>query len=124
MTGHESFGIAAFRSRQQVMRFDSALRRAGIHSEIVSTPKDVSVGCGLSVAFDPRDAAAVMDIYQRLLKLTKWPLKHRDYYLLLHSLHKLHRLNQAILVQIVLQYNLQKLRLSQSLLIGKICTNR
>ena len=61
----DNSGIAAFRSRQQVMRFDSALRRAGIHSEIVSTPKDVSVGCGLSVAFDPRDAAAVMDIYQR-----------------------------------------------------------
>ena len=61
----DNSGIAAFRSRQQVMRFDSALRRAGIRSEIVSTPKDVSVGCGLSVAFDPRDAAAVMDIYQR-----------------------------------------------------------
>ena len=61
----ENSGIAAFRSRQQVMRFDSALRRAGIHSEIVSTPKDVSVGCGLSVAFDPKDTAAVLDVYQR-----------------------------------------------------------
>ena len=58
-------GIAAFRSRQQVMRFDSALRRAGIHSEIVSTPRDVSVGCGLSVAFDLRDTAAVLDAYRR-----------------------------------------------------------
>ena len=57
-------GIAAFRSRQQVMRFDSALRKAGIHSEIVSTPRDVSVGCGLSVAFDLRDTAAVLDVYR------------------------------------------------------------
>lgn len=58
-------GIAAFHSRQQVMRFDSALRKAGIHSEIVSTPRDVSVGCGLSVAFDLRDTDAVLDVYRR-----------------------------------------------------------
>ena len=61
----ENNGIAAFRSRQQVMRFDSALRKAGIHSEIVSTPREVSVGCGLSVAFDLRDTAAVLDVYRR-----------------------------------------------------------
>ena len=60
----ENNGIAAFRSRQQVMRFDSALRKAGIHSEIVSTPRDVSIGCGLSVAFDLRDTAAVLDVYR------------------------------------------------------------
>lgn len=61
----ENNGIAAFRSRQQVMRFDSALRRAGIHSEIVSTPRDISVGCGLSVAFDLRDTAAVLAAYRQ-----------------------------------------------------------
>ena len=59
------FGIAAFRSRQQVMRFDSALNRAGIRSQVISTPKDVAVGCGLSVRFDLRDAQAVLDTYQR-----------------------------------------------------------
>ena len=47
------------------MRFDSALRRAGIRSEVISTPKDVSVGCGLSVQFDLRDAQQVMNTYQR-----------------------------------------------------------
>ena len=61
----ETFGIGAFRSRQQVMRFDSALRRAGVRSQIISTPKDVSVGCGLSVRFELNDAQAVMDAYQR-----------------------------------------------------------
>lgn len=61
----ETFGIGAFRSRQQVMRFDSALRRAGIHSQVISTPRDVSVGCGLSVQFDLKDAPAVLDVYQR-----------------------------------------------------------
>ena len=61
----EKYGIAAFRSRQQVMRFDSVLRRAGIHAEIVSTPRDVAIGCGLSVAYDLRDTAAVLDAYRR-----------------------------------------------------------
>ena len=65
MTMQETFGISAFRSRQQVMRFDSALRRAGIHSQVISTPRDVSVGCGLSVRFDLKDAQAVLDTYQR-----------------------------------------------------------
>lgn len=61
----ETFGIGAFRSRQQVMRFDSALRRAGVRSQVISTPKDVSVGCGLSVRFELNDTQAVMDAYQR-----------------------------------------------------------
>ncbi len=65
MLYQENYGIAAFRSRQQVMRFDSALRRAGIEADIVSTPRDVSVGCGLSVAFDLRDTQAVLDTYRR-----------------------------------------------------------
>lgn len=61
----EIFGIGAFRSRQQVMRFDSALRRAGIHAQVISTPRDVSVGCGLSVRFDLRDTDGVLKIYQQ-----------------------------------------------------------
>ena len=53
------FGIAAFRSRQQVMRFESTLRRAGIGARVISTPKDVAIGCGLSVQFDLRDLRQV-----------------------------------------------------------------
>ena len=59
------YAIASFRSRQQVMRFDSALRRAGISTQIISTPREVSIGCGLSVRFDVRDARAVVDVYRR-----------------------------------------------------------
>lgn len=65
MTQHEAFGIAAFRSRQQVMRLDSALRRSGLRSEIISTPRDVSLGCGLSVRFDLQDAPAVTNVYRQ-----------------------------------------------------------
>lgn len=60
----EIFGIGSFRSRQQVMRFEAALRRAGIRAQVISTPRDVSVGCGLSVRFDLKDAAAVRQVYR------------------------------------------------------------
>ena len=61
----ETFGIGAFRSRQQVMRFDSALRRAGVRSQVISTPRDVSIGCGLSVRLELKDTKAVLDAYRQ-----------------------------------------------------------
>ena len=48
----ESYGIAAFRSRQAVLRFDDQMRRAGLITHIITTPRAVSMGCGLSVRFD------------------------------------------------------------------------
>ena len=45
-----SFGIASFRSRTQVLRMESALRRAGVSVQVVSTPRDVAIGCGLCSA--------------------------------------------------------------------------
>ena len=60
---NEQFGIAAFRSRQQVMQFERALRRAGVPADIVTTPRAVAVGCGLSVSFQLRDRRDVADVY-------------------------------------------------------------
>lgn len=60
----ESYGIAAFRSRQQVMRFEDALRRAGIRVSIVTTPREVALGCGLSVRFELADADRVRNLYR------------------------------------------------------------
>ena len=47
----DSYGVAAFRSRQQVLWFEDALRRRGLPVSVVSTPRDISMGCGLSVRF-------------------------------------------------------------------------
>ena len=58
----EYFGVAAFRSRQQVMRFEGILRRAGLNVRVISTPKDVAIGCGLSVQFDLRDTRSVQNL--------------------------------------------------------------
>ncbi len=60
------YGIAAFRSRQQVMRFEDALRREGLNVRVISTPRDVAVGCGLSVQFAPQDVRAVQNVLMRM----------------------------------------------------------
>ncbi len=61
----EVVGVAAFRSRQQVMRFENVLRRAGLNVRVISTPRDVAIGCGLSVEFSIRDAQTVQSILGR-----------------------------------------------------------
>ena len=47
----EIYGVAAFRSRQQVLRFEAALKRLGVEARVVTTPRDIAMGCGLSVRF-------------------------------------------------------------------------
>ena len=58
----ESYGIAAFRSRQAVLRFDDQMRRAGLITHIITTPRAVSMGCGLSVRFDRCAMPIVMEL--------------------------------------------------------------
>ena len=60
------FGIASFRSRTQVLRFEDALRRAGLSVGVISTPKEVAMGCGLSVRFELTDFPQVAALYRRL----------------------------------------------------------
>ena len=59
------FGIASFRSRPQVFAFEGALSRQGLRAEVVSTPREVALGCGLSVRFDLNDFTRVTDVYRR-----------------------------------------------------------
>lgn len=59
------YGIAAFRSRQQVLRFEDALHREGIAAGVVTTPRAVALGCGLSVRFDIENAARVKAVLRR-----------------------------------------------------------
>ena len=61
-----SFGIASFRSRTQVLRMEDALRRAGLPVGVISTPREVAMGCGLSVRFELRDTPQVLSVYRRL----------------------------------------------------------
>ena len=61
-----SFGIASFRSRTQVLRLENALRRAGFTAGVISTPREVAMGCGLSVRFELADYPSVVSVYRRL----------------------------------------------------------
>lgn len=62
----ENFCIASFSSRLQVMAFEEALKHQGMKASIVTTPRAVSLGCGLSVRFEEKDAARVKAVYQAL----------------------------------------------------------
>ena len=62
----ENFCIAAFRSRLQVMAFEETLRQMGMKASIVTTPRAVALGCGLSVRFEEADAPRVKALYQAM----------------------------------------------------------
>lgn len=63
---HCPFGIASFRSRTQVHRFEDALRRAGLSVGVISTPREVAMGCGLSVRFELAETPQVLAVYRRV----------------------------------------------------------
>lgn len=62
----ENFCIASFSSRLQVMAFEEALKKQGMKASIVTTPRAVALGCGLSVRFEEKDAARVKTLYKTL----------------------------------------------------------
>lgn len=45
--------VAAFRSRSETVGFYEYLRDNGVNAEIINTPKEAGVGCGLSVKIRP-----------------------------------------------------------------------
>ena len=59
------YGIAAFRSRQQVLRFEDALHREGVAASVMTTPRAVALGCGLSVRFRLENAERVRAVLRR-----------------------------------------------------------
>ncbi|MBR2860325.1 MAG: DUF3343 domain-containing protein [Clostridia bacterium] len=63
----EEFIIAVFSSRTQVTYFNKVLTTAGIKSEIISTPREILIGCGLSVKFPKQNMEAVGQIYNDLM---------------------------------------------------------
>jgi hypothetical protein len=60
----ENFCIAAFASRLQVMAFEELLKSRGMAASIVTTPRAVALGCGLSVRFEEKDTPRVKALYQ------------------------------------------------------------
>lgn len=51
--------VTAFRSREHTVRFYEFLRSNNVPCEIVNTPKEAGVGCGLSVKVSKQNFSAV-----------------------------------------------------------------
>ena len=43
--------IAVFGNRSQAMQFASMLKKIGVRSKTINTPRELSVSCGISVVF-------------------------------------------------------------------------
>lgn len=61
----ESFAVIAFRSRQHALYFSRILKQEGYESQMISTPKGISIGCGLSLRFSPHKINEIMQVYKR-----------------------------------------------------------
>lgn len=51
------FIVIAFRSRAETVRFSEFVRKNGVYCQIINTPKEAGVGCGLSVRMAKSDYA-------------------------------------------------------------------
>jgi len=61
----EQFNFVSFNSRQHALYFSQLLKNEGYDSQIISTPKGVALGCGLSVKFSPHLTSKVYNIYKQ-----------------------------------------------------------
>ncbi len=59
----EEFVLIVLRSRTQVFGFNKIISGAGIESSIVNTPKEISVGCGLSIKIEHSDLNSAKKLY-------------------------------------------------------------
>jgi len=62
----EKFCIAAFRSRLHVMAFERLLRGMGVKASTITTPRAVSIGCGLSVRFETSEIARARQLLRQM----------------------------------------------------------
>lgn len=57
--------IAIFRSRAQAIDCNTKLKSMGIAAELISTPKEANIGCGLSVKINKNSAERARYIIQK-----------------------------------------------------------
>ncbi len=59
------FYLIVFRARSETMKFYSLLSSYGVTPEIVNTPRQVSVACGISIKIYSKDLPIANDILSR-----------------------------------------------------------
>ena len=55
--------IFSFKSRQEAMRLYDTAKRNGVYATLISTPKFVSSGCGLSVKTSIENCANLYNVF-------------------------------------------------------------
>lgn len=57
--------IAAFRSRSQTMRLFQTAKSGGISCAIINTPREASIGCGISLSYEPQSHYLIQSMVSR-----------------------------------------------------------
>lgn len=60
-----TYFIVVFRSRSETMKFANILNSYGFKSAFVSTPRKISVSCGISVKIEPKGLQVAKEILKR-----------------------------------------------------------
>lgn len=58
--------IFAFRSRAQSMKYYNELKKTGVNCSLINTPREISVGCGLSVKTSDESYVTAVEVLNRL----------------------------------------------------------
>ncbi len=58
--------VVAFRSRAHTVKFYEILRTYGSYAEIINTPKQAGVGCGLSVKIKKEQLIFIKDLVKKV----------------------------------------------------------
>ncbi|MBM7582257.1 hypothetical protein JOD02_001114 [Caldicoprobacter guelmensis] len=61
----EEYGLIALSSRQHAIHLSDILKTAGCPVQLVSTPREISLGCGLSIKFPINLTPKIMQVYER-----------------------------------------------------------
>lgn len=61
----EEYGLIALRSRQHAIHLNDMLKASGYPVQLMSTPREISVGCGLSIRFPIGLMHEIMLMYER-----------------------------------------------------------
>lgn len=75
--------VVAFRSRNHTVKFYEHLKRVNLPVEIINTPKEAGVGCGLSV----KAPITYLQVIKRAVSLTGYK-SFAGYFSVKHDLNK------------------------------------
>ena len=56
--------LAVMRSRQHTLKYESVLKRSGMQVEVISTPREAAIGCGLSLKIGIQHMQKLLEMWR------------------------------------------------------------